>query len=104
MVLSPELIATADVALARVGNTNAGADSLSSSRPKASEFRHAKVSWWNSRTKFHYDNRKRFRKAFVKYWEAASRRVWNMVEVEDGGAGGTAGNSQSILAIIWGSM
>ena len=98
LVLSPEAIATVDVALARVGNTHVGADDLSSVKPKSTELRQAKVSWWNLRTQFHYENRKSFRQAFVKYWEAASRRLSNMVCDEQGSAAdsASAGNTKTL--------
>ena len=44
LVLSPEAIATVDVALARVGNTHVGADDLSSVKPKWTELRQTKVA------------------------------------------------------------
>jgi len=98
LVLSPEAIATVDVALARVGNTHVGADDLSSVKPNSTELRQAKVSWWNLRTQFHYENRKSFRQAFVKYWEAASRRLSNMVCDEQGSAAdsASAGNTKTL--------
>ncbi len=106
LVLSPETIATADVALTHVGNTNFDADVLSSSRPKATELLQAKVSCWNLRTKFHYDNSKRFRKAFVKYWEATSRSLSCMVCDEEGSAADatTAGNTVTFSPQICGSL
>ena len=55
-------------------------------------------SWWILRTKFHYDNRKCFRQAFVKYWEAASRLLSNMVCDEEGSAADSApaGNTKPL--------